>query len=63
MPELYVEARGRSCGHPPLAHKMTLLDGGDLLRPVPELGRRVQPGTAVSVVVDGVRSQPVGAES
>jgi len=64
MPSLYVERSGRvlSPSHP-LAHKVTVLDGATYFLFYPNAGGAIQNGTSVSVIVDGLRTAPIVAQS
>ena len=64
MPSLYVERSGRvlSASHP-LAHKISVIDGATYFMFYANSGGAIQSGTPVSVVVDGVRTAPIVAQS
>jgi hypothetical protein len=64
MPSLYVERSGRvlSASHP-LAHKVSVLDGATYFLFYANSGGAIQGGTPVSVVVDGLRTAPLIAQS
>jgi hypothetical protein len=64
MPALFVERSGAvlSTSHP-MAHKIVLIQGGTYFLLYPNSGGAVQPGTPVSIVVDGVRLAAITAES
>jgi hypothetical protein len=64
MPALFVEASGAvlSTSHP-MAHKISLLQGGSYFLLYPNAAGAVQPGTPVSIVVDDVRLASIVAQS
>ena len=64
MPSLYVERSSRvlSASHP-LAHKVSVMDGATYFLFYANAGGAIQGGTPVSVVVDGVRTAPIVAQS
>jgi hypothetical protein len=64
MPALFVERSGRllTASHP-LAHKMTIVDGASYFLFYANSGGAIQDGTAVSVVIDDVRSAPIDAQT
>ncbi|MCJ7711328.1 MAG: hypothetical protein MUQ32_10940 [Chloroflexi bacterium] len=64
MPDLLVEASGAVLSAPkPMAHKLVLLDGATYFILFPNSGGVIQAGTGVSVVVDGIRLEPIAAQS
>ncbi len=65
MPDLYVESTGAVLStRNPMAHKqITLLDGATYFLLYPNSGGAIQRGTGVSVVIDGIRLEPVDAQS
>ena len=64
MPALFVERSGAilSTSHP-MAHKITLIQGGTYFLLYPNSAGAVQPGTPVSIVVSGVRLAAINAQS
>ena len=64
MPALFVEATGAvlSTSHP-MAHKVTLIQGGSYFLLYPNSAGAVQAGTPVSIVVDDVRLAAIPAQS
>jgi hypothetical protein len=64
MPALFVERTGRvlTASHP-LAHKVTVLDGATYFLLYPNSGGAIQAGTFVSVVIDGLRTPLIRAQS
>jgi hypothetical protein len=64
MPALFVERSGRllTASHP-LAHKMTIVEGATYFLFYPNSGGAIQSGTAVSVVIDDLRTTPIEAQS
>ena len=64
MPALFVERSGAvlSTSHP-MAHKVVLIQGGTYFLLYPNSAGAVQPGTPVSIVVDGVRLAAITAQS
>lgn len=64
LPELLVTGTGTVLRAPQAnAHKMNLIDGGSYFLLFPNSGGAVQAGTGVSVVVDGIRLEPMAAQS
>ena len=64
LPELLVAGTGAVLRAPQAnAHKMNLIDGGSYFLLFPNSGGVVQAGTGVSVVVDGIRLEPITAQS
>jgi hypothetical protein len=64
LPALYVESSGAVLTTSRAkAHKMTVLDGGSYFVLYPNSGGAIQAGTGVSVVVDGLRLEPITAQS
>ena len=64
MPALFVEGSGAvlSTSHP-MAHKVVLVQNGTYFLLYPNSAGAVQPGTPVSIVVDGVRLAAITAQS
>jgi hypothetical protein len=64
LPSLYVEGTGAVLRtSQPKAHKMRILDGASYFLMYPNSGGAIQRGTQVSLFVDPVRLQPIGAQS
>ena len=64
MPALFVERSGAvlSASHP-LAHKVTVLNGATYFLFFANSGGAIQSGTPVSIVIDGLRTAPIDAQS
>ena len=64
MPSLFVERSGAvlSASHP-LAHKVTVVAGASYFLFYPNSGGAIQGGTSVSVVIGGLRTAPITAQS
>lgn len=64
MPALFVEgSRAVLSASHPLAHKVTVVSGASYFLFYPNSGGAIQSGTPVSVVIGGVRSAPITAQS
>jgi hypothetical protein len=64
MPALFVESSGALIRMPTgMRHKTVLMDGGNYFILYPNPGGVIQAGTPVSVVIDGVRLEPLDAQS
>jgi hypothetical protein len=64
LPALYVESTGAVLKTSRAkAHKMTVLDGASYFVLYPNSGGAVQAGTGVSVVIEGIRLEPIVAQS
>lgn len=64
MPKLFVEHSGAVLGaREAMAHKLNLLDGASYFILYPNSGGAVQAGTPVSIVIDGIRLEPLAAQS
>jgi hypothetical protein len=64
LPELLIAGSGAVLRAPQAnAHKLNLIDGASYFLLFPNSGGLVQAGTEVSVVVDGIRLEPIAAQS
>jgi hypothetical protein len=64
LPALFVTSSGAVLHAPQAkAHKMDLVNGGSYFLLFPNSGGVVQAGAPVSVVIDGIRLEPIAAQS